>query len=203
MCNEWTSMVLLRLHVWYLTSRDVSSDPYWTASVDDLAAAVTVLQWIEVISDLSVVSVRVDRLVLVEARDGSHWLLLHGELWLKLSVLWMIFMAIDDNWRHPAVLMIVSHINVRSRWSLRVIMVIPSAIGKQMSIKLSFNNQWTTNFPHTKPMFIYNLHAISNVMFNFYLLVRVAKISCQMNYLQDLHEMKSITHVDGWMQQQN
>lgn len=65
------------------------------------------------VADFTVISVRIDRLVLVEARDGAHRLLLHV-LCLDLSVLWVVLMAIDDDRRHSIVLMVMSHVDVRS-----------------------------------------------------------------------------------------
>lgn len=59
--------MLLSLHVCELAPRDVSRYSHRAGTVHDLAAAVAVLQRVEVIADLPVISVRVDRLVLVEA----------------------------------------------------------------------------------------------------------------------------------------
>lgn len=82
--------------------------------------------------DLAVISIWIDRLVLVEARDGTHRLLLHV-LCLELSVLGVVLMAIDDDRRHSIVLMIMSHVDIRSCRSLRMIMVVPSAVGLENS----------------------------------------------------------------------
>jgi hypothetical protein len=108
-------MMLLRLHVGNLTTRDIPRHPHRATAVHDLAAAAAVLEWIEVFTNLPVVPVRVDRLVLVEARDRSH-LLLHQVLRLHLRVLGMvILMAVDDDRRRSIVLVVVTNIDVRSR----------------------------------------------------------------------------------------
>lgn len=124
-------MMLLRFHVWYLPTCDISCDSYRAAAVHDFAAAAAVLKRVEMFADLSVVSVRVDRLILVEARNWSH-LLLHHVLCLDLRVLRMVvLMAINDYRRSSIVLLIMSDVNIRPYRSLRVVMVISSAVKHQ------------------------------------------------------------------------
>lgn len=152
--DERTPMVLLRLHVGDLSAGDVACDSDWAASVHDLAAAAGVLQRVEMFADLAVVSVRVDCLVLVEARDGPH-LLLHRVLCLELRVLGMVvLMAVDDDRWRSVVLVVVANVDVRPRRSLRVIMVISSAVnGQKHELNQITPTQKLSNFLFT------NFHA--------------------------------------------
>lgn len=96
-----------------MPSGRVSGDPDRAAAVHDLVAAVAVLQGIELFANLAVVTVGIYGLVLVEAGDRAHgMLLLHGDLRLQLSVLGVILMAVDDDRGRSVVLMVLSHVDV-------------------------------------------------------------------------------------------
>lgn len=128
---------MLRLHVWNLTSRHVTGESHWAGSIYNLvAAAAGILKRVEVLANLAVVSIRIDRLVFVEARNRSHRLRLHRVLRLrKVRVLrMMVFMAIHDDGWHSIVLMIMAHVDVWSRRPLRMIMMISSTVEHNESL---------------------------------------------------------------------
>lgn len=105
--------MLLCLHVGDLSSCHVPRYSYGAASVSDFTIATAVLKRIKMFANLPVVAIWIDRLVFVKARGGSYvLLLLHRMLRMQLRVLWMIFMAIDNDRRRSAVLMIVTHVDI-------------------------------------------------------------------------------------------
>lgn len=111
--DKWTPMMLLRFHVGDLASRRVPGDPDRAAAVHDFVAAVAVLQGNKLFAELAVVTVGVDGLVLVEAGDRTHgMLLLHGDLRLQLGVLGVILMAVDDDWGRSVVSHVLSNVDV-------------------------------------------------------------------------------------------
>ena len=59
-------------HIWNLTSRYIPCYSHRATSVHNFAAAVAILKRVEMIANFSIISIRINRFVLVEARDRSR-----------------------------------------------------------------------------------------------------------------------------------
>lgn len=153
--------MLLWLHVWNLSSRNIPRNPHRTASINDFVAAVAVLKRIKVIAYLPVTSIWIYRFVFVKARDRSKRIRLHGMLLLLLlNMLWMmVFMAVDDNRWSSVKLMIMSHVNVGSSWSLWMVMMIPTTVLEEKETVNLLRTLIDSNSiicPHANEFYIYS-----------------------------------------------